>query len=242
MATTDDKYWNLTQAAAWAVFRGDKTVKKFSPPSGEDWVSYLAYPSMWEIPDEHPDYELIKGAIDNTDTTRLKQRAELFKQMQKDTSDRLASFQKALINGHITAFGCSNSGNRKTEEIQAIEWNSLILAPPNTYRRDQNQQMIFPWTDIRFDRQKVINLWPAEGGMKLTPRKHGNKNWEAVERKINALKGSPSTILTKSIHGISKHLRKVLANEYTEAEIPGDKSLRNHISKLRAAGTIPPKR
>jgi hypothetical protein len=242
MLISNSPYWNLSQVTAWVIFRDQKTVQLFSPPNEDGWASYLAYPSMWEIPKEHSDYELFKGAIDKTDTDQLELRSDLYKQMQIDASELQMSFQKALIDGHITAFGCSVAGNGKTEDIQAIEWNSLNLDPPNAYRLDQNEQKIFPWTDIHLDRQKVIGLWPAKGGMKLIPKKHGSNNWKAVERKINALKESPSSILNKSIREISKHLRKVLTNEYTNAEVPGDKSLRNYISGLRSSGIIPPKK
>ncbi len=46
MSNFDSKYWNLSQAAAWVVYRNRKLVEEFSKQSAEHWRGLLMYPKM----------------------------------------------------------------------------------------------------------------------------------------------------------------------------------------------------
>ena len=43
-------YWNLTETAAWVVFRNLSVVERFSGPAPENWRAYMMYDSMWLCP------------------------------------------------------------------------------------------------------------------------------------------------------------------------------------------------
>ena len=43
-------HWNLTETAAWIVFRNLSVVKRFSDPAPENWQAYMMYESMWLCP------------------------------------------------------------------------------------------------------------------------------------------------------------------------------------------------
>ena len=43
-------YWNLTETAAWIVFRNLSVVTRFSDPAPENWQAYMMYESMWLCP------------------------------------------------------------------------------------------------------------------------------------------------------------------------------------------------
>jgi hypothetical protein len=63
----DAEYWNLSQAAAWVVFRDRSTVDKFGGHSPESWSAYMAYHTMWlcepvgELTELH--HALLKGRL-----------------------------------------------------------------------------------------------------------------------------------------------------------------------------------
>lgn len=48
MHNFDSKFWNLSQAAAWVVFRNRKLVEQFSKQSANNWRALLIYPKMHE--------------------------------------------------------------------------------------------------------------------------------------------------------------------------------------------------
>ena len=48
MSNFDSKYWNLSQAAAWVVYRNKKLVGEFSMPSPGDWGVFHMYPTMFD--------------------------------------------------------------------------------------------------------------------------------------------------------------------------------------------------
>ena len=43
-------YWNLSETAAWVVFRNLSVVERFSGPSPENWQAFMMYDSMWLCP------------------------------------------------------------------------------------------------------------------------------------------------------------------------------------------------
>jgi hypothetical protein len=43
-------HWNLTETAAWAVFRNLSLVERFSDPAPDHWQAYMMYDSMWLCP------------------------------------------------------------------------------------------------------------------------------------------------------------------------------------------------
>ena len=43
-------HWNLTETAAWIVFRNLSVVVRFSDPAPENWQAYMMYESMWLCP------------------------------------------------------------------------------------------------------------------------------------------------------------------------------------------------
>jgi len=43
-------HWNLTETAAWVVFRNLSVVERFSGPSPDHWQAYMMYDSMWLCP------------------------------------------------------------------------------------------------------------------------------------------------------------------------------------------------
>jgi hypothetical protein len=43
----DFKFWNLSQVAAWIVFRNRSVVDNFDGTSAETWHAHMFYPKMW---------------------------------------------------------------------------------------------------------------------------------------------------------------------------------------------------
>lgn len=48
MPDFDSRFWNLSQAAAWVVYRKRKLVEEFSEQSADGWRSLIIYPQMHE--------------------------------------------------------------------------------------------------------------------------------------------------------------------------------------------------
>lgn len=46
MSNFDSKYWNLTQAAAWVVYRKRELVEKFAEQSAYGWKGLIVFPKM----------------------------------------------------------------------------------------------------------------------------------------------------------------------------------------------------
>lgn len=53
MNAEKQKYWNLSQAAAWVVFRNMAVVDRFTHPSDDGWSSFMFYPDMRKEFTEH---------------------------------------------------------------------------------------------------------------------------------------------------------------------------------------------
>ena len=51
MPNFDSRYWNLSQAAAWVVYRKRKLVEKFSAESRDGWAALKMYPKSYEEPE-----------------------------------------------------------------------------------------------------------------------------------------------------------------------------------------------
>jgi hypothetical protein len=235
------EFWNLSQAAAWVVFRSLDIVENFASPNEHGWQSFTQYASLWPIPKGCEDPDLLNKPIPEEDKDRLRQRAAIYDQMRQDAADSLRTFQDALIRGRIVATGRLDSVNGKREKISTDEWDTLIFEPPSAYRRDADRQKLYPWTDIRLEQTEMMELWPVDGGMKPFKLKLGNKDWDAVDRKISAMRKNPSTDLTISDRELSEWLRRILGKEYSANEIPGDRAIRSHISELRRSGALPPR-
>ena len=58
-------YWNLTETAAWVLFRNLSVVERFSGPSPDHWQAYMMYDSMWLCPKvtSLPNLETHCGAV-----------------------------------------------------------------------------------------------------------------------------------------------------------------------------------
>lgn len=48
MPNFDSRYWNLSQAAAWVVYRKRNLVEQFSEQSADGWRALILYPDMHE--------------------------------------------------------------------------------------------------------------------------------------------------------------------------------------------------
>ena len=242
LAKNPAKFWNLSQAAAWVVFRSLEIVENFASPKEHGWQSFMKYPSSWPIPENCQDSDLFSKPIPNENKDKLEQRAAIFTRMQQNATTSLRTFQDALIRGRIEASGRLDSVNGKREIISTDEWDTLVFEPPSAYRRDADRQKLYPWTDIRLEQTEMMELWPVDGGMKPLKLKLGNKNWGAVDRKISAMRKNSSIDLATSDHELSERLRRILAAEFNASGIPGDRAMRGHISELRQNGILPPRR
>ncbi len=46
MPNFDSRFWNLSQAAAWVVYRKRKLVEEFAEESADNWRALIVYPDM----------------------------------------------------------------------------------------------------------------------------------------------------------------------------------------------------
>ena len=98
------EYWTLTEAIAWAVFQDHKVVERFSLPDSESWSAYLNYPSLWDIPEDHEHYELLKTPIAGKPGNDAEQgRVAVFDEMKRTAAMKIAAFSKSLAEGRMTA-------------------------------------------------------------------------------------------------------------------------------------------
>ena len=235
----NSEFWNLTQAAAWVVFRSADLVGRFATPNEHGWQPFMMFPSSWPIPEDSEDLDLLSNPIPKEDKDKLEQRAAIYDRMHQNLANSLRTLQGALIRGRIIATGRLDSVNGKMEIVSTDEWDTLTIEPPSAHRRDADHQKIYPWTDIRLEQTAVMELWPVDGGMKPFKQKRGSKNWDAVDTKINALLKNSLIDLAMSDRELSKRIRKLLVDEFNASKIPGDRAMRGHISKLRQDGILP---
>lgn len=50
MGHFDSRYWNLSQAAAWVVYRNRTFVNQLEHPTKDQWAAYVLYPDMHGYP------------------------------------------------------------------------------------------------------------------------------------------------------------------------------------------------
>jgi hypothetical protein len=105
LAKNPAEFWNLSQAAAWVVFRSLEIVESFASPKEHGWQSFMKYPSSWPIPENSEDSDLFSKPIPNENRDKLEQRAAIFTQMQQNATTSQRTFQDALIRGRIVASG-----------------------------------------------------------------------------------------------------------------------------------------
>lgn len=205
VAPSGKQHWNLSQAAAWVVFRDPKLVQEFRKLSGKSWSAHIMYPKM----------------------------------QTSDQTGTISNLCEELISGSLIAWGRPDSAGGSMQKIAAIEWESLHLDPPDAYRQLSNKQRDYPWLDIRVKIEDMRQLWPGPNGDTRSVNKRGRKDWEAVDRKLTKLREGSLVDLGESDRQLAGRLRKMLESEYEPAAIPGERSLRYYISKLRMSGQLP---
>ena len=95
LAKNPAEFWNLSQAAAWVVFRSLEIVENFASPKEHGWQSFMKYPSSWPIPENCQDSDLFSKPIPNENKDKLEQRAAIFTRMQQNATTSLRTFQDA---------------------------------------------------------------------------------------------------------------------------------------------------
>jgi hypothetical protein len=82
MSAFDERYWNLTQAAAWVVYRSTELVEQFVRPSRDSWAGLKLYPihpapevvtSLSELHDSLVNGELDAWGRTNDENEQLQQ-------------------------------------------------------------------------------------------------------------------------------------------------------------------------
>ena len=239
MKSFSDPYLNLFQTSVWILFRRKNVVADFANLASTEWSGFVAYPSMWPLEEDDERYDIVKGCLDPEDTERQEQRSNLYKQMQNEASAALNDLNAALNDGRLTAYGRSASTSGEVQTIDAIEWTTLNLNPPRAHIL-KDAQYVEPWLDIRLRSKDVMAIWPASGGTTELKRKRSAKDWDAVDRCINRLRASNEAVLSSSGHSLAERIKRMLDNDgLSPSQIPGNRSLRDHISKLRGSGRIP---
>ena len=241
MLISNSPYWNLSQTTAWVIFRDLKIVSDFSPPKEINLQNFLMYPSTWPVPKWCEDPNLVKGPIEQGDTDRQKHRQDAYSKMQQEARFRINQLHAALIDGRIQAEGLVRENTGLMQSISTIDWTTLIFNTPAPYRRNEQNFKIYPWTDIHLNKNEVIELWPSTGGLKPEGKSKGRKNSAAIDLAIGSLRKNKID-LTASDRIIAMRVQRSMNGRYSSKEIPGDKSLRNHISKLRKSGNLPPRK
>jgi hypothetical protein len=238
MSVSENLYWNLAQASAWIAFRDEVTVQNFVAAPPQDWKSFLAYPSLWPLEMDHPNYSIVKDPIDENDDVRQRQRADIYQQMQAEVFERISGLRTALISDQLTAYGRPAETLGALRPISSTEWNSLTIAPPGVYTF-LNGKRVEPWLDVVLKQKAVLAIWPQSGGMVLPKKKRNQKDWEAVDRCLQRLRKSGTVDLSSSDRYLAERILRMLRNELEASEIPSDRALRNHISELRKSGQLP---
>jgi hypothetical protein len=216
MSAAKPIYWNLAQSVAWVIFRVPKAVNLFGGPEAPDWRAFMKYPSSWSI-------------------------AKDFEKPEIDAKERIEEFKDALRTGRITAHGWINSKARTTRPIPTVEWQSLILDPPQAYRLTSDGQKVYPWHDIQFERDAVLTVWLGDTSAFPAKITSPRKDWITVDKLLGEF-SNDSIGLGMSDRALSERVRRRMKNVIDKKRIPGDRALRDHISKRRKAGTLPPRK
>ena len=131
MPNFDSRYWNLSQATAWVVYRKRKLVEQFSEQSTDRWRALILYPKMHE-------HEPVSDLKVNELVNKL---------------------VNALIQGNLTAWGRRNDIKDELEAIPPREWADLTISPPSVKRSHPMAGQIEPWTDLRFESSDLKKRW-----------------------------------------------------------------------------------
>jgi hypothetical protein len=232
-------YWNLTQAIAWVVFRDLSVTKRFGGPKTEDWSAFMLYPSMWPNSTYGRAEEPRTAANPSDDKERLEQPAILHASMQDNAKKKIDEFREALQSGRIMAYGWVNTDQRTVEPIPTIEWQSLILDPPQAFRFATDGQKAYPWDDIWFETEVIASVWPGEPGAIQINKKNPRKDWPAVDRAIGRL-SETIVDLGMSDRSLAIRVMKMMKQDKVDPKlIPSDRALRDYISKQRKSGVLP---
>jgi hypothetical protein len=241
MSAAKPKYWNLAQSVAWVIFRVPKAVNLFGGPEAPDWRAFMKYPSSWSIAKDFEKPELLTANIPSEDVERIERRAAIYDSMQIDAKERIEEFKDALRTGRITAHGWINSKAPTTRPIPTVEWQSLILDPPQAYRLTSDGQKVYPWHDIQFERDAVLTVWLGDTSAFPAKITSPRKDWITVDKLLGEF-SNDSIGLGMSDRTLSERVRRRMKNVIDKKRIPGDRALRDHISKRRKAGTLPPRK
>jgi hypothetical protein len=149
----------------------------------------------------------------------------------------LKELQQGLINGNLLAWGRTQNPAGEFVEVSAVEWTDLTIRPPRVFRSGPGSSQVQTWIDLRFEREAVLRAWPDPHAV-IRPSRRSKLDWDAVDRKINALKATDLDISSMSGHGLSKRIRHMMASEYDSHQIPAERTLRQHLAKLRKAGGL----
>ena len=152
------------------------------------------------------------------------------------------TLHEALKAGQLIAQGRRSQPTSAVEAIPSIEWHDLILDLPETYLRMADQTKALPWHNILVSKEDVLGIWPEGGGVVVPQPKRSPKNWDAVERCVRNLRKGNSQILTASARELADTIHRMVSKDIEPAKIPGNRSLRAHISKLRSTGQLPPRK
>ncbi len=239
MVIATHSYWNLTQAIAWVVFRDLGATERFGGPESDDWSAFMRYPSMWPNSSDGKAEEPQTAPIPVEDNEQLEQRAILYAAMQDNAKKKIDDFGEALQAGRITAYAWVDTDQRTVLPIPIIEWQSLILDPPQAFRFVTNGQKVYPWDDIRFKTEAIVSVWPGKHGAIRINKKNPRKDWAAVNRAIERLSGS-IVDLDISDRYLAERIVRIMKQDKVDPKlIPGDRALRDYISKQRKAGVLP---
>jgi hypothetical protein len=241
MSVSNSPYWTLSQTTAWVIFRDLDTVSKFAPPKELNLQNSLMYPSTWPLPDWCEDPNIVKVSIKRGDTDRQKLRQDAYSKMQEEARRRVNELHTALINGRIKAEGIERQNGGLMQQIGSSDWETLVFDTPAPYRFNEQNSRIHPLTDIRLNKDEVMDLWPSTGGIKPEKKPKGRKNWAAVDLAIETLREN-NIDLRDSGRNIAVRILRSMKGRYPAIDIPGEKSLRNYISEARKSGTLPPRR
>ncbi len=190
MPAAAPSYWNLTQAIAWAVFRDLSVTKRFGGPKSDNWSTFVKYPSMWPNSANGKAENPRTAPIPGDDKEQLEQRTNLHASMQDNAKKKIDEFREALQSGRITAYAWVNAERGAVRAIPTIEWQSLVLDPPQAYRSATDGRRVYPWGDILFEIEAINSVWPGEPGAIRINTKRPRKDWAAVNRAIDRLSGS----------------------------------------------------
>jgi hypothetical protein len=135
--------WTIEMVVAWIIWRDPTEVVKFYGP----------YHDLWVTP---------RNPFDATPERTLQGVEEVCATSEKTPflsyDDAMKDLMGLLRDGIVSA-DAVNSSTMKATIIEALEWKRLVLSTHGQATRFSHQTNVYE--DIRFDRQRVVNLWPA---------------------------------------------------------------------------------